>query len=153
MTTTKYYLSGPMTGLPNFNKPEFFRIANELEKRRIPVTNPADLDADDSSEKTWVEYLRRDLLALLDGCHAVAVLTGWEKSKGATLECAVAAAMGMPIVCANVMLCNPDRVNIHRIEPTRVFRAFRALHEPAEIVYPAEEVFEPAGNFVWVDAE
>lgn len=92
------YLSGPMTGLPEFNKPEFNRIAAILGAAGHPILNPAELDAADQAQLTWAQYLTRDLSAMLTHCDSVAVMDGWQHSKGAVLECLVAAALGWPIV-------------------------------------------------------
>ncbi len=96
----KLYLSGPMTGLPNFNFDEFNRVALELREDGYTVINPAENDGGDQS-KPWAYYLKKDLIQLLQDSNAIAVLPGWEKSEGASLEVHVAKKLGYPIYDAN----------------------------------------------------
>lgn len=95
------YLAGPMSGLPEFNFPAFHQAAAELRSRGYTVINPAELDDGDTS-KPWDYYMRRDLKMLVDA-DAVAVLPGWRKSKGASLEVHVAQALGMPVLDAETL--------------------------------------------------
>lgn len=93
----KTYLSGGMSNLPEFNFPAFHRAAASLRARGIEVVNPAELDAADTEPKTWAEYLRRDIKALMD-CDCIAMLPGWRDSKGATLENHIAQQLGMQVI-------------------------------------------------------
>lgn len=87
------YLSGPMAGYPEWNHPAFHRAADQLRILGYMVLNPADYGVD---EKDWTACLRRDLHDVLRA-EAIAVLPGWESSRGATLETDVARRLGMPI--------------------------------------------------------
>ena len=89
-----YYLAGPMTGYPEFNYPAFTEAANALRSQGLTVISPHELHNGDTSQH-WTYYLRRDLRALLD-CDAIVLLPGWEKSRGATLEDAIAEGLEMP---------------------------------------------------------
>jgi len=60
----------------------------------LEVVNPADHGVVDGLG--WADYMRWDLVKLA-GCHSVYVLPGWQKSKGASLEVAIAQALGMPV--------------------------------------------------------
>ena len=91
----QFYIAGPMTGLPDFNYPEFNKAADELRKQGYKVVNPAELDGGDTS-MTWTYYIKRDLKELLD-CQGIVLLKGWEKSKGANIEVFVAKALGYMI--------------------------------------------------------
>lgn len=93
--TTRMYLSGPMSGLPDFNYPTFRRIAADLTSRGYVVSNPADNGLPDGL--SWEDYIRTDIRMLLD-CDAVVVLPGWETSRGASLEVTIARALGMPVI-------------------------------------------------------
>jgi|LGVE01.1.fsa_nt_gb hypothetical protein len=88
------YLSGPMTGLPDYNREAFNAAAAWLsENIGCEALNPA------RHPDGWDygEYMRR---AYLDLCQATAVvvLPGWEKSRGALAEVAAAGIMGLPVV-------------------------------------------------------
>ena len=94
----KIYISGKMTGLPDFNFPAFHAEATRLRALGHEVINPAELNPD--TDATWHECMRRDLAALLT-CDALAMLDGWQDSAGAHLEMHVAHRVGMPILFAN----------------------------------------------------
>jgi hypothetical protein len=99
-TNPKIYLSGPMTGMPEYNFPAFNEAAAAIRGRGFDVVNPAELDAAEVGRKEWADYLRRDIAKLLE-CNSIAVLPGWENSKGAALEVHVAKSLGMPVFYAH----------------------------------------------------
>jgi hypothetical protein len=86
-----------MTSIPEFNFPAFHRAAVSLRASGYTVINPAELDEADSTPKEWHEYLRRDLAELVK-CDTIAMLPGYEKSKGARLEKHVAEELGMRVI-------------------------------------------------------
>jgi len=89
------YISGPMTGYPEFNKPAFEEAAESALKdgRFDVVVNPT---ADRPRGRQWVDYMKADLKELLD-CNAIAMLKGSKKSKGARLEFKIAEELGFEI--------------------------------------------------------
>lgn len=104
------YLSGPMTGLPEYNFPEFRRVAKQLYEKGFEVVNPADNvipeyptdrvpETKEERQKMWVAFMRKDIKAIAD-CDAIAVLRGWQNSRGARLEVTIAHMLGMPILDA-----------------------------------------------------
>jgi hypothetical protein len=97
------YIAGPMTGYPRYNFDAFDQARNDLE-RDWEVISPADMDRElgfdpDKSEVT-IEFLRdamdRDIAAVMRA-DALYALAGWEKSKGASAEVALAKWRGIPI--------------------------------------------------------
>jgi hypothetical protein len=90
----RLYISGPMTGLPENNFPAFFEAERILLDAGYEVENPATKGIVEGW--AWVDYLKYDLAVLLP-CDGVAVLPGWENSRGALLELHVAEALLMPI--------------------------------------------------------
>jgi len=96
----RLYISGPMTGIPDHNFPAFNAAAAVLRQAGFEISNPADNGASDAvvvaGDRTWADYVRKDLLDML-GCEGLALLDGWHASKGARLEYHVAAELGMPI--------------------------------------------------------
>lgn len=94
MKVLTIYISGPISGLPDGNRPAFAEMAATLRSKGWVVVNPHDLFAADV-EESWEGYMRKDLAALLTCTHIV-MLPGWEQSRGAQLEKQVADAVGMP---------------------------------------------------------
>ena len=95
MTPIRVYISGPMTGRPNLNKPAFYAAAALLrEAGHIPV-NPAEITAAMIGAE-WTDFMRADIKALCD-CDAIALLPGWQYSQGAQLELHIAHRLGLMI--------------------------------------------------------
>lgn len=90
----RIYISGPMTGIPDFNHPAFNSEAARLRALGYEVVNPAELNADTSLE--WHACMRKALVGMLT-CDTLALLEGWHKSAGAHLEMHVAHRVGMEI--------------------------------------------------------
>lgn len=93
----RVYISGPMTGLPEYNFPAFFAMARKLKARGFSVLNPAAWPA----RETYEEYLRFDIDMMIRYADAVVFLDGWEKSRGARAEMAVARGLKLPIIFAD----------------------------------------------------
>jgi hypothetical protein len=106
-----------MRGIPEFNFPAFFKAADELREQGFEVFNPAQRDNDhhgtDISKGNATgdedlateqhgfnlrEALGADLAWICAEADAIALLPGWEKSKGATAEYATARALGLTVV-------------------------------------------------------
>lgn len=98
---TTVYLSGPMTGYANWNYPTFAKAADRLRELGHTVLNPAENDGG-STHRPRADYIRMDLHNLLEA-EAVAVLTGWERSRGARLEVEIGLQLGLPILSAETL--------------------------------------------------
>jgi hypothetical protein len=94
-TLPRLYLCGPMTGLPQFNHPNFMAAARLLRRTGYEVFNPAENSL--PNDAPWAEHMRVDIRALMD-CEAVATLPDCEGSKGAQLEQHIANALGMQVL-------------------------------------------------------
>lgn len=84
----KIYISGPMRGIPEFNFPAFHAAAARLRVLGHEVINPAELDAA-TNTTGWVfeDFIQRDFDVILSQrVEAIALLDGWQKSQGATME-------------------------------------------------------------------
>jgi hypothetical protein len=92
----KLYIAGPMTGLPNFNRPAFNVMAEKLRLLGHDVLNPAELDTDETAPPAE-ECYRRDLVLMLQDREGVVVLPGWERSRGATAEVFNMNLIGKPV--------------------------------------------------------
>lgn len=121
----KIYLAGPMRGIPEFNFPAFDEAAARGRALGHSMVSPAELDRDHGfNEKgmdgkvdanghnavVTLDFMRgaawRDFLAIVGpdpttpGVDAIALLPGWEKSKGAAGELALAKWIGLKILDA-----------------------------------------------------
>lgn len=100
----KYYLAGPMTGIPQFNFPAFDAAAARLRSFGFEVISPHEQDSPavqeaarkspdgklDSNDRiageSWGQILARDVRLVADDVDGIVFLPGWEKSRGARLE-------------------------------------------------------------------
>lgn len=96
----KFYLTGPMTGLPQFNFPLFHAAAAALRAAGHEVVSPAEMDKDagieefvmaspDGMDMTPEQYWRllsRDVEIVALQCDGLVFLPDWWKSRGAKLE-------------------------------------------------------------------
>lgn len=105
----RLYVSGPITGYPDLNKPMFAAATYSLRNAGHEVLNPhavctllGEHDCKGPCVKSedllpWEDYLRADLIAMLHQADALAMLPGWEHSRGAMLEHSVAVALGWEV--------------------------------------------------------
>lgn len=90
----KLYIAGPMTGLPEFNYPAFAHAEQRLQQAGFETLNPARRPADPSW--TWVDYMRPALRDVTEA-DGLALLPGWQESRGAKLE--VDVALALDLIC------------------------------------------------------
>lgn len=91
--SVRLYIAGAISENPSRNIPRFAEAANELEVAGYDTVNPARRGVIDGYE--WADYMR-DCIPELLGCDGVALLPGWENSKGARLEFTIAHDLDMP---------------------------------------------------------
>lgn len=111
------YLAGAMRGVPLFNHPAFHAAAAKLRASGHEVFSPAERNVDlhgvdisignmAGDEALAVEQHGFDRrTAMADGCDyiclhadAIVLLPGWERSKGAKAERALAIALGHQVI-------------------------------------------------------
>lgn len=90
----RIYLAGPMTGITQLNFPRFNAEAARLRELGFTVINPAEINADTS--KCWRDCMRADIRELVT-CDAIALLPGWERSRGAALEHHIMTMLGLAV--------------------------------------------------------
>jgi hypothetical protein len=113
----KIYVAGPMRGIPEFNFPAFNAAAAALRALGHWVFNPAERDNEthgtdiskgnltgDEAQATkdhgfnLRDALGDDLAFICKHADAIALLPGWERSKGANAEKATAEALGLELM-------------------------------------------------------
>lgn len=96
----KYYLAGPMTGIKDYNFPEFDRVARKLRAQGNLVLSPHEINHGEDEQTRgslpYWEYIKAGLKALLE-CDAIVLLDGWRSSRGARLELDIADETGMRV--------------------------------------------------------
>tara|TARA_R110002073_G_scaffold93865_2_gene218826 strand:- start:8812 stop:9165 length:354 start_codon:yes stop_codon:yes gene_type:complete len=96
----KIYVAGPMSGLPNLNWEAFDIKEKQLRADGWDVVNPAAMDRDAGIEPNQVgeyeyeEAASRDVAALRS-CDAIYLMSGFQFSKGACWERALAKHWGL----------------------------------------------------------
>ena len=94
MSKMVVFISGPMSGLPDFNRPAFERTAQKIEKAFDCVAlNPAVLPLNMPDTK----YMPI-CLAMIDQADAVYMMRGWRDSRGARLEHDYAKRCGKSVI-------------------------------------------------------
>lgn len=113
----KIYLAGAMRGIKEFNFPAFYAAAALLKDQGHEVFNPAardnerhgkDIGAGNMTGDEKIaqaehgfslrEALRDDTQFICMEAEAIALLPGWEKSKGAKAELALSEALGHQVI-------------------------------------------------------
>lgn len=101
----KVYIAGPMTGIEGYNFPAFDRARDHLIDTGCQPVSPADMDRDlgiEPDENGNIEdfdyraALARCCAAVCE-CDVIYMLQGWESSKGARAEHALAHALDLEI--------------------------------------------------------
>ena len=113
------YVSGPMSGIPDFNRPAFEAAREYLEARdfivivpgdgeEYSVTEVAEWKASSANRAIW---MKRDFLSIIDVATCVVALEGWWESPGARAEVLVAQTIGLPVFLFDDGLW-PERVQV-----------------------------------------
>lgn len=91
----RIYLAGKMRGEPDLNFPAFFEAAELLRMRGHVVFNPAENSAHDADIRTCLAI---DTAWICSSAEAIALLPGWEHSRGAKAELALSEALGHKVM-------------------------------------------------------
>lgn len=103
----RIYIAGPMSNLPGLNHPAFHAAAATLRALGHTVVNPAELNPDPNAD--WLACMRVDIAQLVT-CDAVALLNGWNKSRGASIERNLAAELGFVVLSVELFRRVADEV-------------------------------------------
>ncbi|WP_159585899.1 DUF4406 domain-containing protein [Chelativorans xinjiangense] len=89
------YLSGPMRGHDDLNYPAFNAAAEQLRATGYFVFNPAESSPLNAGIR---ECFAIDVAWICAHADAIAMLPGWENSKGAKAELALSEALGHEVI-------------------------------------------------------
>lgn len=90
----KCYLAGPMRGLPDENIHAFAYWKKRLEDRGYEVFSPPDHCPPGTPIK---ECMMKDIAWICTEADFIAMMPGWENSKGANTEHQLAVTIDLPI--------------------------------------------------------
>lgn len=115
---TTVYISGQISGIPHSEALINFCYAEELLKcAGLKTINPLTYVHDVNG--TWKDFMIQDI-RLLFKCNAIYMLAGWQKSKGARIEHAIAVELNMPIyyhlVGSSSPFFNPSNVALPSLD-------------------------------------
>ena len=118
------YIAGPMSGIEEFNFPMFDMAEHDLRAKGWNVINPAQMDRDigfdpliDVADSDFLHAaMVRDTEAIIHRADALAMLPGWENSKGAKGEMGLAIWKHIPVYQW------PDMVEIKTEKPAEKTR-------------------------------
>lgn len=102
----RVYISGPMSGLPEMNYPAFHAAEAQLRELGYEVENPA--NNPDPEPKTWEGFMRMAVKQVCD-CECVVCLPGWEDSRGANVEVALAKTLSLDVCELDDFLCKEQQ--------------------------------------------
>lgn len=91
----RVYVAGPMSGIAEHNFPAFNEAASRLRAQGLVVVNPAELNV--GQEGDWAACMRRDVAEMVT-CDTLALLPGWDRSRGALVEVRLARDLGLRVI-------------------------------------------------------
>jgi hypothetical protein len=93
------YISGPVTGIPEHNKPKFLLAEKMLLSYGCHVFNPTHIEGPIDpleGEALWQYYMHFCVRALPE-CEGILMLPDWQNSKGAKWEHRIAEMLGLAV--------------------------------------------------------
>lgn len=106
---TRIYIAGPMSGIHDNNYAAFADAKRQLTEIGYGVVSPTDITVDgleptqQPTSEQYQQLMRKDVRALIE-CDVIALLPGWENSRGATFERQVALMTGRSVVEFNEII-------------------------------------------------
>jgi len=85
----RVYLAGPMSGMPDMNRPTFYRWEHLLKTQGATILSPAHAD-----QSLMYHVLIRQGLQMVLAANVTVMLHGWKDSNGANVEWAVSSMIG-----------------------------------------------------------
>lgn len=96
-----YYISGPMTGYPNYNYERFKEVATWFREMGLKVHSPHENPWPDGHEnmtesRLWGEMMKKCAIQMKK-CSGIVMLQGWPQSRGAKSELKDAMNVNWPV--------------------------------------------------------
>lgn len=102
---TTCYISGPVTGIEEFNRPTFMLAQRMLLSAGCSVFNPSHIDwpIDPLEGEALWQYFMHYCVQALPLCDSLLMLPDWQNSKGAKEEHRIAKMLGLTIYYSPVL--------------------------------------------------
>lgn len=98
---TLIFISGPMTGIADLNKPAFMKADEDLQDAGYmtfnPHTTPAPSSIEGMTAKDIWKYYMKIAIRKLTECDEMYLLAHWQNSIGSVWEYRIAKMLGIPI--------------------------------------------------------
>lgn len=128
MKPLKFYVAGGMRGYPDHNFPAFDAACAHIRACGHVAIGPQEFDRlcgfteaymreHDVTDTDIRRFLSRDLLLILQEVDALCVLPGWNTSRGAMAEVALALALRIPIMDTTLQPINVQLAALSWTQP------------------------------------
>ena len=150
----RIYIAGPMSGHPNLNWNAFDEKEKQLTAAGFDVVNPArmdreiGLDPENVGEYDYEEAAGRDIEAL-GTCDAIYLMAGFQHSKGACWERALAKQIGTH---GGGVLTKRERSRLPALDHMSVYDSVSPMRQrapPNDFGSSDEEVADEDGEEQW----
>jgi hypothetical protein len=97
MEKKRVYISGAMTGIPDFNRQAFQEAEDYLTSLGYEVINPHKIPLPLDFKGCYLDYIKLDIVELIT-CDTIFMLKGWETSRGANIEIFIAKSLEFEVI-------------------------------------------------------
>lgn len=140
------YICGPITGKPDGNDIQFHKAAAWYRKNGFLVCNPHEIAADFSKSTPECLIMRSELAAITVHVDFIALLPGWQFSRGSLVEIATGIISGIPFIKAFTFETLYPTLTI-QADGSKTSKRLVARNNPAEENFdPIEPVQTKQGN-------
>jgi len=94
-----YYLSGPMSGIPEYNYPAFEEAARILRQTGLRIESPHEnpVPPQQMSEADLWTHMMELCIDQMERCGGIILLKGWPQSRGSRQELQIAMQKDWPV--------------------------------------------------------
>ena len=129
----RVYIAGPMRGYPRDNHDEFDRIEKMWKDAGHDAVSPAYLGralgkGESRGYNSGPKFMREVMVidaVVICGCDAIALMQGWDTSRGATMELALSHSIGIDTYDAETM-----EKMLYPTTPWALLRNWPKIEEP-----------------------
>lgn len=139
------YVAGPMSGHENYNYDAFDKAEKELAALGLKVINPTQIGLREGWN--WGQYIGATLSLLSESnVDAIALLDGWDESKGVQLELFVAKELEIPAFPIHVV--TGENFTLYDIKGNEIMKG---ILKPAVLVNVTKQELMQVGEGDYLD--